>query len=62
MNALTVCDMQIKNFHMSVGKIIPKFDGKSAKHMNVHSPAGGIIFRVIAKLGWGGRYFAETLE
>lgn len=47
---------------MPVGEIVPKFDGKSSKDMNVHSPATGIVFYIVRKPGWRRGYVSETLE
>lgn len=47
---------------MPIGKIIPKFDGKSAKHMNIHSPTLGIVFHVIAESRRRRCHIGETLK
>ena len=54
--------MQIENFHMAVGKIIPELYGKSTEHMNVHASSRGIVFNKIGKFGWECRDVAETFE
>jgi hypothetical protein len=54
--------MQIENFYMAVGKIVPELYGKSAEHMNIHAPASGIVFDKIRKLGWKSRDVAEAFE
>ena len=41
--------MDIQNFDVAVGEIIPKLDGKSAMHMNLHPPPAGIAFDKIRK-------------
>ena len=42
--------MQIENFHMAVGKIIPEFDGEFSEDMNLHATAGGVRFDKIRKI------------
>jgi hypothetical protein len=45
-----ICEMQVEDFYVSIRKIIPEFDGEATEHVDVHSPAGGIVFHIIAKL------------
>ena len=45
--ARAIRKVQIKNLHMPVGKVVPILDGKLAKHMDLHAPAGGIRFENI---------------
>jgi len=54
--------MQIENFYMAVGEIVPEFDGKFSEDMNVHSPPRRIVFNKIGKLGWKCRDVAEAFE
>ena len=54
--------MEIKNFHMAVGEIVPKLDGEFSEDMNVHATPGRIMFYKIGKSGWKGRNVAETFE
>jgi len=47
---------------MSVGKIIPKFDGESVEYMDIHPSTRGIVLHVIAKSRRGDSYIAKTLK
>jgi len=53
--------MQIENFHLPVGKIIPKLDGKFSEDMNVNAASRGIVFDKIRKFGWKLRDFTEAV-
>lgn len=43
--------MQIQDFNVSVGEIVPEFNGVSAKDMNFDSSSGRIVFHIIGKIG-----------
>jgi hypothetical protein len=62
LSGLTICEMQIQDFHVPVGKIIPEFDGELAKHVNIYSPASGIALHVIRKSGRGCSNVAKALK
>jgi hypothetical protein len=54
--------VQIQNFHVPVGEIVPKLDREFAEDVNVHAPPGGIVFDEIGKSGRKRRNFAEVIE
>ncbi len=54
--------MNIENFYMTVGKVIPEFDGKLARHMDIHAPSCRITLNKIRKLGRGSGNLAEAFE
>ena len=34
-----VCEMEVENLHLAVGKVVPELDGESAEHMHIHLTA-----------------------
>jgi hypothetical protein len=54
--------MQIENFHLTIGKIVPEFDGEFSEDVNVHATARGIRFDKIRKILRISRDFAEAFE
>ena len=47
---------------MAVGKVVPEFDGKFARHMDIHAASRSITFYKIRKLGGRSGDFTEAFE
>jgi len=54
--------MQIQDFNLAVGEVIPELHSELAEDMNIHASAGSVIFDEIGKSGWESRDVAKTLE
>jgi len=52
LTAHMVGEMQVENFYVLVGVVLPELDGIFAADMNVHTAAGMVGFGVIGKLLW----------
>ena len=54
--------MEVENFDVPVGEIVPKLDGEFAEHMNFHATAGGIAFDEVGIMGWERGDVPKALE
>src|ERR1043166_6838954 len=57
-----VREVQIKDLHMPVRKLVPELDGEVPKHMNSDTPTCGIVFDVVGEVGRKCRDLTEPVE
>ena len=54
--------MNVEDFYMAVGEVIPEFDGEFAGDMNFHTPTRRIVFYKIREVGGEGGNLPEAFE